>query len=102
MLRDGLQTPRGRSQLWAGPTDFAGRCHVKIVPGAKIVPAYVISCLHLDNLPGNRRRDRLLPGRLQKNFRLMFPKDEITIVQRLSPQIKGNCALFERNMKLLP
>ena len=21
-----------------------GRCHVKIVPGAKIVPAYVISC----------------------------------------------------------
>ena len=26
----------------------------------------------------------------------------IHIVQRLSPQIKGNCALFERNMKLLP
>ena len=25
MLRAGLQTPRGRSQLWAGPTDFAGR-----------------------------------------------------------------------------
>ena len=26
----------------------------------------------------------------------------IHIVQRLSPQIKGNCALFERNMKHLP
>ena len=45
-----------------------GRCHVKIVPGAKIVPAYVIVCLHPDNLPGNRRRDA-------EN---MFPNDEIT------------------------
>ena len=43
-------------------------CHVKIVPGAKIVPAYVIVCLHPDNLPGNRRRDA-------EN---MFPNDEIT------------------------
>ena len=25
MLRAGLQTPRGRSQLWAGPPDLAGR-----------------------------------------------------------------------------
>ena len=49
-------------------------CHVKIVPGAKIVPAYVISCLHLDNLPGNKRRDRLLPGRLQKTFGSCFQK----------------------------
>ena len=47
---------------------FRGRCHVKIVPGAKIVPAYVIVCLHPDNLPGNRRRDA-------EN---MFPNDEIT------------------------
>ncbi len=28
--------------------------------------------------------------------------DKMLLVQRLSPQIKGNCALFERNMKLLP
>ena len=45
-----------------------GLCHVKIVLGAKIVPAYVIVCLHPDNLPGNRRRDA-------EN---MFPNDEIT------------------------
>ena len=53
-------------------TDFGaigfGAVTLKIVPGAKIVPAYVIVCLHPDNLPGNRRRDA-------EN---MFPNDEIT------------------------
>ena len=36
---------------------FLGRCHVKIVPGAKIVPAYVITTDYVRGCP--------LPGRFQ-------------------------------------